>query len=145
MSPSWPGGLAISAVAAVDPPSAYGAVPSWFQRRRPTPDNRDDRKLARRTWAAARLPDRSAKLHTQGMFDWNDLKHFLAFARQGSTVAAAKMLGVNQSTVHRRLAELEKCLGRRLVERNLTGYRLTELGEELRPYAERVEDAVTAL
>jgi len=78
------------------------------------------------------------------VFDWNDLKLFLAFARNGSTLAAAKALGVNQSTVHRRLAALEECLGRRLVERHLTGYRLTALGEELRPYAERVEEAAAA-
>jgi DNA-binding transcriptional LysR family regulator len=83
-------------------------------------------------------------LHTQGVFDWNDLKHFLAYAREGSTLAAAKALGVNQSTVHRRLAELEERLGQRLIERHLSGYRLTKLGEELRPYAERIEQAVVA-
>jgi DNA-binding transcriptional LysR family regulator len=48
------------------------------------------------------------------MFDWNDLRHFLAVARCGSTIAAAKALKVNQSTVHRRLDELEKRLGRQL-------------------------------
>jgi DNA-binding transcriptional LysR family regulator len=78
------------------------------------------------------------------MFDWNDLKHFLAIARHGSTIAAGKALGVNQSTVHRRLAELERRLGRELVKRHPTGYRLTELGKILRPEAERVEDAVAA-
>ena len=78
------------------------------------------------------------------MFAWDDLKHFLAFARSGSTLAAAKALGVNQSTVARRLAELEERLGRRLIERHANGYRLTKLGERLRPYAERVEEAVTA-
>jgi len=103
------------------------------------------RRLAHRPRTAARLPDGAAKLHTAGVFDWNDLKHLLAFARQGSTLAAAKTLGVNQSTVHRRLVELERRLGRRLIERHIGGYRLTELGEELQPYAERVEDAVAAL
>jgi molybdate transport repressor ModE-like protein len=73
------------------------------------------------------------------MVDWSDLRYLLAVARHGSTTAAAKALGVNQSTVHRRLAELERQLGRRLVERYPTGYRLTALGEELRPLAERVE------
>ena len=42
------------------------------------------------------------------MFDWDDLRHFLAVARHGSTIAAAKALDLSQSTVHRRLAELEK-------------------------------------
>src|SRR5258708_14399755 len=79
------------------------------------------------------------------MFDWNDLRHFLAFARQGSTVAAAKALGVNQSTVHRRLDELERRLGSRLIERHVGGYRMTEIGGGLQAYAERVEDAVAAL
>ena len=77
------------------------------------------------------------------MFDWNDLRHFLAFAREGSTLAAAKVLGVNQSTVQRRLEELEHRLGRRLIERHPGGYRLTELGQEMRSYAERIELAVT--
>jgi DNA-binding transcriptional LysR family regulator len=83
-------------------------------------------------------------LHTPCVFDWNDLRLFLAFARKGSTLAAAKTLGVSQSTVHRRLTELEERLGRRLLQRGVTGYRLTELGEELRPLAEQVEGAVAA-
>jgi DNA-binding transcriptional LysR family regulator len=78
------------------------------------------------------------------MFDWNDLRHFLAVARHGSTLAAAKALNVNQSTVHRRLDELEKRLGRQLVVRQPTGYKLTELGQNIVMYAERVEEAVQA-
>lgn len=77
------------------------------------------------------------------MFDWNDLKYFLAVARHGSTIAAGKALRTSQSTVHRRIAELEKKIGRKLVTRTPAGYRLTELGEELRPLAERVEADVT--
>jgi molybdate transport repressor ModE-like protein len=77
-------------------------------------------------------------------FAWDDLRHFLAFARAGSMQAAAKALGVNQSTVQRRIAELEECVGDRLVERHLGGYRLTGLGEELLPAAEGVETAVAA-
>jgi DNA-binding transcriptional LysR family regulator len=78
------------------------------------------------------------------MSDWNDLKYFLAVARHGSTLAASKVLRVSQSTVHRRVEALEKSLGRRLVKRLATGYRLTELGEDMRAYAEVVEDAVAA-
>jgi len=85
---------------------------------------------------------RFAKLHTGGMLDWGDLRYFLAFARAGSMQAAAKALRVNQSTVQRRISELEERLGRRLIERHLTTYRLTELGRELRPAAEGVEAAV---
>jgi DNA-binding transcriptional LysR family regulator len=79
------------------------------------------------------------------MFDWNDLRHLLAVAREGSTVGAARLMRISQPTVHRRLAVLEKSLGRALVERHPTGYRLTELGNELQQYAEDVERAVQAL
>lgn len=79
------------------------------------------------------------------MFDWNDLRHFLAVARHGSTLAAARALGVNQSTVHRRLAELERRLGGALATRHPTGYRLTEFGERLLPYARSVEDSIISV
>ena len=79
------------------------------------------------------------------MLDWNDLRHLLAVAIDGSTLAAAKALGVNQSTVHRRLMELERRLGLRLVRRLPTGYRLTEIGESMLAEATAVEEAVQAL
>jgi DNA-binding transcriptional LysR family regulator len=78
------------------------------------------------------------------MFDWNDLRYFLAVAREGSTLSAAKALGVSQPTVQRRLAALEEPIGRKLVEHHPTGYRLTELGKMLLPYAEDVERSVMA-
>jgi DNA-binding transcriptional LysR family regulator len=84
----------------------------------------------------------AAQLHNGQMFDWNDLKYFLAVARHGSTIAAGKALGLSQSTVHRRLSELEKRIGRKLVTRTPAGYRLTDFGTELRPYAERIEATV---
>jgi DNA-binding transcriptional LysR family regulator len=84
-------------------------------------------------------------MHNLTIFDWSDLRYFLAVAREGSSVAAGRVLRVNQSTVHRRLAELEKRLGCPLVERLPTGYRLTEYGKELQPYAERVEEAASDL
>jgi DNA-binding transcriptional LysR family regulator len=75
------------------------------------------------------------------MYDWDDLKCFLAVARHGSTIAAGKVLRLSQSTVHRRLAGLERRIGRKLVKRTPIGYRLTEFGEEMQGYAERVESA----
>ncbi len=78
-------------------------------------------------------------------FDWNDLQFFLAVARHGSTLAAAKALRVSQSTVHRRLIELEKALARQIVVRQPTGYKLTEIGQALLPYAAQVETAALAL
>lgn len=76
------------------------------------------------------------------MFEWSDLRYFLAVARHGSTLAAARALNTSQSTVQRRLVELERRLGRDLVKRHATGYRLTEFGEQMLPFAERVEHAI---
>jgi molybdate transport repressor ModE-like protein len=77
--------------------------------------------------------------------DWNDLRFLLAVARTGSTIAAAKALGVSQSTVHRRITELERAIGRPLVKRHASGYRLTELGQEVLPNVEKVEQTIDAL
>ena len=79
------------------------------------------------------------------MEDWNDLKYLLALARHGSTMAAGKALGVNPSTVQRRLAELQRRIGRPLVQRTSTGYRLTAFGQQLLPHAERMAQAAAAL
>jgi DNA-binding transcriptional LysR family regulator len=79
------------------------------------------------------------------MFDWDDLRHLIAVSRQGSTLAAAKTLGVNQSTVHRRLLELERAIGLTLMKRQPGGYRLTELGEALIDHVLAVETAVRTL
>ena len=46
------------------------------------------------------------------MLDWNDLRHFLAVAREGSTLAAGRSLRVSQTTVARRIAALEGAVGR---------------------------------
>jgi len=83
-------------------------------------------------------------VHSSPMFDWDDLRYFLAVARHHSTLAAGRALKVNQSTVQRRLVELERRIGRPLAKRHPTGYRLTELGQEMVAYAERVELAVLA-
>ena len=84
-------------------------------------------------------------MHNFNMFDWNDLRYFLAVARENSTLAAAKALRVNQSTVQRRLTTLETQLGCALIERHPTGCRLTEIGEQLLPHAEIVEQAASSL
>ncbi len=79
------------------------------------------------------------------MIDWDDLRHLLAVAQHGSTLAAGRALHVDQSTVQRRIAALERCLGQQLVKREATGYRLTEFGLALLPHAQRVGEAVAAL
>jgi len=90
---------------------------------------------------SARLRDRSAQQQNVDMFDWNDLKAFLAVARGGSTLAAAKALAVNQTTVARRIESLEAALSLKLFERGQSGSRLTEAGRDLLGEGEKVEAA----
>ena len=82
--------------------------------------------------------------HSSNGLDWDDLKYLLAVARHGSTVAAGRALGVDQSTVQRRVVELERQIGQSLAKRQPTGYRLTEFGQEMLPFAEAVERAAQA-
>jgi DNA-binding transcriptional LysR family regulator len=73
------------------------------------------------------------------MFDWNDLRYFLAVARTGSTLAAGRALHVSQTTAARRVTALEESLGLTLFERRPAGYRLTPVGEALLAQAEQIE------
>ena len=72
--------------------------------------------------------------------DWDDLRIFHAIARAGSLTAAAHRLGVNQSTMSRRLAALERSLGARLLNRRAGGVSLTAAGEELLRRADRIAE-----
>ncbi|TAK41683.1 MAG: LysR family transcriptional regulator [Betaproteobacteria bacterium] len=85
----------------------------------------------------------AAEAHSRKL-DWNDLRYFVAVARHGSTVAAARALQTNQSTVQRRLTALERRIGKPLATRGPAGYRLTELGQQMVAHAERVEQAALA-
>lgn len=91
---------------------------------------------------AESLRDLRARVRGTSTFNWNDLRHFLAIAREGSIGTAAKALGVNQSTAQRRLQALEKALGCKLAERHSTGYRLTIQGQVLLDSIVDVESAV---
>jgi len=73
------------------------------------------------------------------MIDWDDVRYFLAVAREGSVRAAAERLGVNHSTVLRRIAQLEQRLGVRMFEKLPAGYRLTHAGEEVLEFADQME------
>ena len=70
---------------------------------------------------------------------WDDLRIFLAVAREGSISGAAKRLAVQHSTVSRRLRSLEERLATRLIERKTSGFALTEAGEELKLSASKIE------
>lgn len=71
--------------------------------------------------------------------NWDDMRLFLAVARTGSISGAARQLGVQHSTVSRRLRSLEEKLGARLIERKQTGYELTVAGENIKQSALRIE------
>jgi DNA-binding transcriptional LysR family regulator len=79
------------------------------------------------------------------MFDWNDLRYFLAVARTGSTLAASRSLKVAQATVSRRITALEEALGTPLFIRSPSGYSLSARGEAMQPHAEAVEREIGAL
>lgn len=71
--------------------------------------------------------------------DWDDARVFLAVAREGQLLAAARRLGVNHATVGRRLTALETALGVQLMERGPAGCVLTGQGERFMRHAERME------
>ncbi len=77
--------------------------------------------------------------------DWDDLKYFLALTRVGTLRGAANAIGVNHTTLTRRLGLFETSLGGRLFDRSSQGFALTQLGLDLLPHAERVEEEMTAL
>ena len=79
------------------------------------------------------------------MQDWNELKFFLTVAQTGSVTAASVKLGVNQSTVSRRINNFEQKMNVRLFERLSTGYELTPEGEELRHRVLQIEDEIQAI
>jgi len=77
--------------------------------------------------------------------DWDDIRYFLAVARGGSVRAAAERLGVNHSTVLRRITQLEERLGARMFEKLPSGYRVTDAGEEVLEFADQMEAASNRL
>jgi DNA-binding transcriptional LysR family regulator len=81
----------------------------------------------------------------QGMLDWNDLRFFLEIHRGGSLVKAARKLQVDQSTVSRRLAALERSLDARLFDRTPKGYVLTPAGRGMLETVGAMDEAALSL
>lgn len=75
---------------------------------------------------------------------WDDFRLIKAIADVRSLPAAASLLGINHSTVFRRLGKIEEALGGKLFERHRSGYALTTIGEEMVALAQRVDDDITA-
>jgi DNA-binding transcriptional LysR family regulator len=76
------------------------------------------------------------------MLSWDDFRYVKAIADGRSLAAAATCLGVNHSTVFRRLRQIEHELGSRLFERGRAGYALTTCGEEMMQLAERMDEDI---
>jgi len=77
--------------------------------------------------------------------EWNDLHVVLAVCREGTLSGAARVLGVNHSTVFRRIGAIEQKLDVRLFERLASGYVMTEAGEAILESGERIENEVLGL
>src|SRR5262245_29907992 len=77
--------------------------------------------------------------------DWDDLRYFLRAAEAGSLAAAARAMGVEHTTIGRRLSALERALGAPLLARGPDGLELTPLGERVAPLARDAERAVRAV
>ena len=77
--------------------------------------------------------------------DWEQLRFFLELARAGRLVIAARRMGVDHTTVSRKIQALEKDLGRPLFLREHEGYKLTEAGRALLPQVEAMESAFVGI
>ena len=75
----------------------------------------------------------------------DDLLVLLAVGRSGRYNAAAEELGLNHTTISRRIAALEQSIGGRVLARVSGGWELTDLGREALSAAEAVESAVRSL
>jgi DNA-binding transcriptional LysR family regulator len=95
------------------------------------------------SFQSAKLQGLSANL--QRGFSWDDVRVFLALFRTRTLSSAAVRLGVNPSTVGRRLEALEGALGARLFDRTPDGFVPTNATERLFAHAQRLEEAAYAM
>lgn len=79
------------------------------------------------------------------MFNWNDIRVFLAVAEEGSTLAAASVVGLNQTTVARRVGALEHALKLDLFDRDNRGYQLTAQGMALLDVAKSMRQSASSV
>ncbi|MEX0319044.1 MAG: LysR family transcriptional regulator [Ruegeria sp.] len=79
------------------------------------------------------------------MFNWNDIRVFLAVAEEGSTLAAASVVGLNQTTVARRIDALEHSLKLKLFDRDNRGYEITAQGMVLLDVARTMRNSATSV
>lgn len=79
------------------------------------------------------------------MFDWNDMRHFIALAEAGTLSGAARRMAVEHATVARRVAALEQSLGIALVRRAARRWHLTEAGRDIASVADGMQAQAHAL
>lgn len=91
-------------------------------------------------WQKLQLP--CAIMHN---INWNDLRYVIAVANKGSAAAAARLLGVNHSTVVRRIQAFEESQSVRIFDHLPTGYRLTDQGQIFLDAARSIETAIDDL
>ena len=77
--------------------------------------------------------------------DWSDYQAFLAIARAGQLARAAQVMGVDATTMGRRLRRLEARLGATLFEQTREGQVLTEAGEALLARVEAMAHAAAGI
>lgn len=77
--------------------------------------------------------------------DWNDLRYCLAVVEEGSVTGAAKRLGVNHTTVSRRITALETQLGAPLFDRSNAGWLISPLGESILPEARHMRESAQSI
>src|SRR6478752_522846 len=75
---------------------------------------------------------------------WDDFRLIKAIAEARALPAAASLIGLNHSTVFRRLGQIEDGLGLKLFERHRSGYVPTPAGEEMVQLAGRLDEDITA-
>lgn len=80
-----------------------------------------------------------------GQHCWDDIQAFLAIARAGKLTEAAQRLGIQHTTLSRRIDRLESSLGVKLFDRRPSGYILRREGEVLLPNAEELESRAIAI
>jgi len=80
------------------------------------------------------------------ILNWNDLRYVLAISRGKTLGAAARLLGVDDTTVARRLVAIQDAIGARLYQRLPDGtLKLTTAGERAALHAERIDREIGAL
>lgn len=76
-------------------------------------------------------------------FDWDDFRLVQAIAETGSLNGAAERLGLNHSTVFRRLGAIEEAIGQKLFDRLRAGYEPTAVGGDMAALAEKMRAGVS--